>query len=306
MATPQTAGTREALVFDGEFLKKLEVLNVIAKKIFAGLLRAERRSPKKGVSAEFADHRAYVPGDDLRHLDWHLFGRLEELFLKLYKEEENLHLTVLVDTSPSMERPGGAGRPGKLDYALQVTAALAYIGMSNMDACNVVPFGTRLEGGLWGMKGRGKVFTLFDHLRTLTASGATDMAGSFKEFIGRERRRGVVIVLSDFYDLDGFGQALKFLRYPKNDVFVIHVVDPDEERPDLRGDLRLVDSERGGQREINVTDGMLQRYVKAFEELAGRVEAFCIRSEMGYVRARTGVPFDDLVLRILRRGGLVG
>lgn len=298
----ESTAVRDGLVFDGDFLRKLEVLNVVAKKIFAGQLKAERRSPKKGTSAEFADHRAYVPGDDLRHLDWHLFGRLEELFLKLYKEEENLHLTVLVDASLSMD----GGRRNKLDYALEVTAALAYVGMSNLDACNVLPFGPRLFEGMWGMRGRGKVFRMFDVLRALRATGETDMAASFREFIGRERRRGVVIVIGDFYDVDGFPRALKVLRHPKNDVFVIHVVDSSEEEPDLRGDLRLVDRERGGFRELNVTDALRARYVAAFRELGERVESFCIKNEMGYVRARTTIPFDDLVLGILRRGGLVG
>jgi uncharacterized protein (DUF58 family) len=197
------------------------------------------------------------------------------------------------------------GARNKLDYALEITAALAYIGMTNLDACNVLPYGPRLFEGMWGMRGRGKVFRMFDFLRALPAEGETDMGAAFKEFIGRERRRGVVIVIGDFYDMDGFPAALKYLRYPKNDIYAIHVVDPTEEEPDLRGDLRLVDRERGGFREINVTDGMRARYATAFRELGERVESFCIKNEIGYVRARTTIPFDDLVLGILRRGGLV-
>ena len=120
------------------------------------------------------------------------------------------------------------------------------------------------------------------------------MAPSFREFVGRERRRGVVLVISDFYDLDGYQQALKYLRYKKHDVYVIHVVDESEENPDIRGDLRLTDSETDRFREINVTDGMLRKYREAFEKLATDVERFCIKNEMGYVRARTDVEFDEL------------
>ena len=293
---------REELSFDGDFLKKLEVLNVIAKKIMAGLMRADRKSIRKGVSAEFADHRQYVPGDDPRHLDWHLFGRLEEVFLKLYREEENLHLSVLLDASDSMDRGGR----NKLNYALEVTAALAYIGMSNMDAVNVLPFGSRLAEARWGLKGRGQVFGLFDYLKSIAPTGETAMVPVFREFVGRERRRGVVIVISDFYDLDGYQQALKYLRYQKHDVYVIHVVDGEEEEPPVRGDLCLTDAETDRQRIINVTDRMLARYREAFERLAVGVERFSIKNEMGYVRARTHVPFDELVLGILRRGGVVG
>jgi uncharacterized protein (DUF58 family) len=297
-----TRRERPALLFDGDFLRKLEVLNVVAKKIFSGLLRADRKSIKKGSSAEFADHRQYVAGDDPRHIDWHLFGRLEEVFLKLYREEENLHLTVLLDVSESMD----SGTIHKLNYASYVGAALAYIGMSNMDAVNVLPFTSRLGDGLWGAKGRGKVFRLFEFLQQVRPAGATEMAPAFREFIGRERRRGVVVVLSDFYDVEGFQQALKFLRFLKHQVYVVHVVDRQEESPELRGDLRLVDSESGSAREINITDGLLARYKEAFEAHAASIESFCIRNEFGYVRAHTDVPFDDLVLGILRRGGLVG
>jgi uncharacterized protein (DUF58 family) len=298
--TPRPDGV--GLELDGAFLQRLEYLNVIAKKIMSGRMRADRKSFRKGVSAEFADHRSYVAGDDIRHVDWHLFGRLEEVFMKLYREEENLHMTLLVDASLSMDR----GRVHKLKYALEVAAALAYIGMSNLDAVNVLPFGERLREGRWALKGKAKVFELFGFLREIVPRGATDLAATCKELVGRERRRGVVIVISDFYDLDGFQPALKFLRYRKHDIYVIHVVDQEEREPDLRGDLRLVDSETAAFREINVTDALLAKYRKAFEDLAAGIESFCVRNEIGYVRALTEVPFDELVLRILRRGGLVG
>lgn len=293
--------TRPPLEFDAEFLRRIEVLNLVARKILQGSHRADRRSIRKGSSAEFADHRTYVPGDDTRHVDWHLFGRLDELFLKLYEEEENLHLTLLVDLSSSMD----GGQHHKLNFGLQVAASLAYIGMSNMDACNVLPFGTRLKDGLWRMKGRSSIFKTFEFLKGLQPEGRTDLKAAFQEFVGRERRRGIVIVVSDFMDQTGFQAALKSLRHPRHDIFAIHVVDPEEEDPALRGDLRLIDQESGDHREINVTDGLLVRYREAFEALAGRIESFCIKNEMGYVRARTHVEFDELVLRILRRGGLL-
>jgi uncharacterized protein (DUF58 family) len=301
-----THTARSGLSFDAAFLKRLEYLNVVARKILSGTLRADRKSARKGVSAEFADHRGYVAGDDFRNVDWHLYARLEELFVKLYKEEENLHLTVLLDTSLSMER----GAPNKLNYAIEVAAALAYIGMSNMDCVNMLRVGPKLGGGRWHLKGRGKIYELFDFLSAVEAEGTTDLERSVKEFTARERRRGVVVVVSDFYDLDGYESALKRLRASKHDVTVIHVVDPGEadptQDPSLRGDLRLVDSETGAVREVNVTDALRRRYRDAFEALRGGVERFCLRQEVGYVHAKTEISFDDLVLGVLRRGGLVG
>lgn len=296
-----TKAARASLSFDGDFLRKLEYLNIVARKILAGSLHADRQSPRRGTSAEFADHRSYTPGDDFRHVDWHLFGRLEELFLKRYREEENLHLTVLLDTSASMD----SGDVNKLVYALQLSAALAYIGMANLDSVNVIPFGGRLGGGLWGLKGRGKIFTVFDFLRSAETVPETDLALSLREFVKREPRRGVVAVVSDFFDAERIQPALKVLKVPRHDVTALHVVDASEEDPRVRGDLRLVDSENQSFREINVTDAMLVKYKAAFEGLARGVESFCVRNEMGYVRARTSVPFDELVLRLLRRGGLV-
>ena len=297
-----TAGPYDDVVgMDADFLRKLEYLNLVARRILAGVVRADRKSPRKGVSAEFADHRPYTPGDDYRHVDWHLFGRLEELFLKLYREEENLHLTVLLDTSSSMAR----GKIDKLGYSLQVAAALGYIGMANMDAVNVIPFGEGCGEGLWGQKGKSRIFPLLEFLRGVRPGGETDLVRSCREFIVRERRRGIVIVLSDCYDLDGIETGIKYLQYPRNEVYVIQVRDQSELDPPLRGDLRLADSETGSMREINITDSLLKKYRAAVEELATRVETFCNRREIGYVLAQTEIPFDQLVLLILRRGGLV-
>ncbi|MGE0707751.1 MAG: DUF58 domain-containing protein [Planctomycetota bacterium] len=303
-----------ALAFDAEFLRRLEALDVVARKVLQGSMRADRNSARKGTSAEFADHRPYVPGDDIRHVDWHLFGRLEELFLKLYREEENLHLTLLVDASASASfvhpgpRPAEAA-PSKLVYALQVAAALAYIGLSNMDAVNVLPFADRLLEGRWRLKGRAQIHGLFQTLREWGArggAGTTDVARTTRELITRERRRGVVVVLSDFYDLDGFRAGLKQLRYPRHEVYAIHLSDPLEADPPLRGDLRLVDAETGAAREVNVTDDLRRRYKEAYAGLQAAVERFCVQNELGYVRASLEVPFDELVLGILRRGGLIG
>lgn len=299
----------DPLAFDAEFLRRLEVLNVVARRVMQGSLKAERRSARRGVSAEFIDHRPYVVGDDLRHLDWHLFGRLEELFLKLYREEENLHLTLLVDTSASMaHRPEGVtGGLSKRTYALQVAAALAYLGLSNMDRVNLVPFSDQLGEARWRIKGRAQAHSLFELLREVDAQpgGETDFRSVAKAFVARERRRGVVVVLSDFYDREGYGPALKMLRQRKHEVFAIQVVDPAERDPAVRGDLRLVDAETGAARQVVVTDALRARYREAFEALLRGVERFCVKSEFGYVEAGTEVPFDALVLTILRRGGLV-
>ncbi|MBK8980620.1 MAG: DUF58 domain-containing protein [Planctomycetes bacterium] len=288
-------------MFDVEFLRKLEYLDVVARKILAGRIRADRLSSRRGTSVEFEDFRQYAVGDDLRYVDWNVFGRLEEFFLKLYREEENLHLTVLLDQSASMR----FGTIDKFDYARQVAAAIAYIGMSNLDDANVHAFGPDVVKSMGRMRGKGKVRQMFDFLTALEPGGETDLKRSFRRFIGEERRRGVVVVVSDLYDVDGVMPALRYLKSRRHEIYVVHVTDRSEAEPALRGDLRLVDGETGAWRDLTITDALRKKYVDAFESHARGVEQFCRQKEIGYARAWTHVTFDELVLRILKRGGLV-
>ncbi|MEZ5966504.1 MAG: DUF58 domain-containing protein [Planctomycetota bacterium] len=288
-------------MFDAEFLRRLEYLDVVARKILQGRIRAERLSSKRGTSVEFEDYRNYAPGDDLRYLDWNIYGRLEEFFLKLFKEEENLHMTVLLDCSQSM----AFGQPDKFLYARQIAAAIAYIGMSNLDDANVRPFTRDLGDAAQRLRGKGKVKVLFPYLTALPHGGETDMRRAFKRYVALERRRGVVVIVSDLYDRDGVVPALRYLKSRRHELFVIHVMDKDELDPPLRGDLRLVDSETQAFKDITVTDALRARYKQAFDGHAHAVETYCRGAEVGYVRALTQVPFDTLVLKILKRGGLV-
>lgn len=288
-------------MFDADFLRRLEYLDVVARKILQGRIRAERMSAKRGSSVEFEDYRNYALGDDLRYLDWNIYGRLEEFFLKLFKEEENLHMTVLLDCSESM----AFGSPDKFLYARQVAAAICYIGMSNLDDANVQTFTQDIGSNLTRLRGKGKVKVLFPFLTELGHAGETDMRRAFRRYVALERRRGVVVIISDLYDREGVVPALRYLKSRRHELFVIHVMDQEELEPPLRGDLRLVDSETEAYKDITVTDALRTRYKTAFEGHAKTVENYCKGAEVGYVRALTQVPFDTLVLKILKRGGLV-
>ena len=153
--------------FDSEFLKKLEYLYIVSKKIFAGRIKAERRSTRRGVSVEFADYRNYTAGDDFRYIDWNAFARLDELLLKLYEEREDLHIYFLVDASQSMTY----GEPQKLLYAKRVAAALAYISLSNLDRVSITAFTDQDLNRLPTERGKGKIFTLLDFLDRIDGTG---------------------------------------------------------------------------------------------------------------------------------------
>jgi uncharacterized protein (DUF58 family) len=306
---PQSAQTG----FDQAFLKKLEYLHIVAKKVFSGRLRAERRSRKTGAGIEFADHRAYTPGDDLRYLDWAVYGRMNRLLLRLFEEEEDLYIYILIDSSRSMRHGssssllsrGADGRIAKLGYAAQVAAALAYVGLSNLDRVALYSFSSGLGDLVPPTRGKGRIFKVFEFLAALTPSGDTDLKASIGEFVHRTRRRGVVVVLSDFYDPQSYEEGLNLLRYHRFEPAVLQIIDPREAKPALRGDLELFDLESGELRQVTLTDAMCAAYASAHADYCRTLEAFCSSRGIGYMRADTDVPFEDLVLRVLREGGFV-
>lgn len=290
-------------MFDDQFLKKLEMLYIISRKIASGQMRAERRTKKIGSGIEFADHRNYTPGDDFRNLDWTVYGRTKKLLLKLFEEEEDLHIYFLLDCSLSMTL--GSGEETKLRYGKVVAAALSYIGLSNLDRVSVIPFNAKPVDRLPPSRGRGQIYKIFQFLDRLEGGGQTSIKDAFRTFVTQNKRRGVAVVLSDFYDPQGFEDGLNFLRYQKFDVIAIQLFDQGELNPALRGELQLVDCETGEVRDITVTASLMKRYQEAFESFSKELEDFCTKRRMLYFRAAVQEPFDELILRVFRAGGFL-
>lgn len=297
---PNRADDRSSL-FDERFLKTLEHLHMVARKVFAGNLRAERRTRKVGSGIEFADHRTYARGDDFRYIDWNLYGRLDKLLLRLFEEEEDLHIYILVDVSDSM----AIGTPPKLHYAMQVGAALSYVGLANLDRVSIIPFSDRLIDRLPPSRGKNRIFRVFEFLRGIQLGGQTQLAECMKAFVAQNKRRGLAVIISDFYDPDGFEQGINTLRYNKFEPFVLQVYDQKEASPSLHGDLTLVDCETGDTREVTVSKGLLEAYKREHEKYCAELEQFCTTRAMPFFRTHTGLPFDELVLKIFRAGGFL-
>jgi len=285
--------------FDESFLKKLEYLYVVSRKVFAGRMRAERRTRKKGSGVEFADHREYTAGDDLRYLDWSAYGRLDRLLLRLFEEEEDLHIYLLVDASASMRQNG------KLEYARTLAAALAYVGLAKLDRVSVAPFGGPPRDWLPPARGKGHIFKIFGFLSELTAEGPTGLNEALASFVHRTKRRGLAIIISDFFDPAGYADGLNLLRYHRFEPTVLQIWDQHEAHPGLRGDVELVDAENGEVRQVTVTERALAEYEKAHAAWCDGLAAFCSARGVPYYRADTAVPFDELVLRIFRAGGFL-
>jgi uncharacterized protein (DUF58 family) len=290
-----------AALFDNDFLKKLEYLNLIARRLVFGRRQALRQSVKKGPSIEFKDFREYTPGDDPRSVDWMAYARLGELYVKLFRHEEELDLWVLLDTSASMN----FGEPNKFDQARRIAAGLAYIGMANMDSASVVPFAGELGRGPIRQRGKGNIFRLMEFLTALETAGETDFQRSVQGFLSIVRKPSLVVVLSDFYGLERAQSALDRLRFFKHQLHVIQVVSPWERDPPIRGELRLLDVESRGHADLTVTDGMLRRYRKAFTQLGQDLRGYAMKNSVGYTQAPTDTPFDVFMRSLLEHGGLL-
>ena len=292
------------LLFDSQFLSKLEQLYLLSKKLFRGAHRAERKSRQTGSSLEFADYRNYTLGDDPRTVDWNIYGRLDRLFVKLFEQEQDLHIYFLVDASGSMRwsADGGATMP-KLAVACRVCASLAYIGLSNLDRVNIHWFGVDLGDDLGLSRGKSQFHSVLDFLRRPPAmEGPTRLMTSFRAFAHRMKRRGLVFVISDLFDPEGYEAALDLLRFHQFQLNVIQILDPSEIDPRMTGDLRLIDSETEQPFEVTADEGLLRRYRVTFTHFVQSLAAFCLRRDIGFGQATTAMPFEDVVLRVLRDG----
>lgn len=290
----------EQSLLDADFLRKIERLSLVARRIFPGKLQGDRRSSKRGASVEFADYRNYAAGDDFRRIDWSVYARLEKLFLKLFIEEEDLHIYILVDASLSM----GFGSPSKLLYAKQVAAAMAYIGLSNLDRVGLAALHGNSALMLPPKRGKQSAFAAFDWLGSVKPDGDTRLDGSIRDFSLRTRHPGLAIVISDFFD-PSYQKGVTILLQRGFEPTLLHVLDAHEVNPPLVGDLLLVDSETNRKCEVTITRSLVRRYQDRLTAHCREIEKYCAQYGCNYVRVTNDSPFEDLVLEYLRRRGVL-
>jgi uncharacterized protein (DUF58 family) len=295
------ASANSSSLLDPDFLRKLEQLSLVSRKMISGKIRGERRSRKKGISVDFADYRDYAKGDDLRFIDWNIFGRLDRLFLKLFQEEEDLHVYLLVDSSESMAH----GDPAKFLYARQLAAALGYLALNSYDRLAVTGFSETEIRSLDPIRSRKQVWKLFSYLDSLTCSGGTNLAAACRDLSVRSPRRGIVVLLSDFMDPAGYEPALSALLSRRHEIFAIHLLSPQEVEPDYGGHLKLVDSETGEEVEITLNDRFLAVYKKKMAAYVATIRDYCAARGIYYLSSRTDFEVEHLVLEYLRRVGFV-
>lgn len=288
-------------LFDEEFLRKLHSLSLMSRRAASGARRGERRSKKRGSGVEFADHRSYVVGDDIRFLDLGVYQRFGKLLLRLFEEEEDLSLFFLLDDSASMGMNGSA----KLNQAVKVSAALCYIGLAGLDRVSVYTLSAQLDGRLPPTRGKQRVFRILRFLSQIELQGQTDLGAAARSFVAQNKRRGLVVLLSDLFDPHGFESGINVLRFNKFEPIVLHLVDERDKGSQLSGDLLITDAESAAAREVSMTPALSARIGQALTAHNEQIARFCGSRGVPYFEVDVNVPFDQIVLSVLRKGGFL-
>ncbi len=288
-------------LLEQSFLQKLELLSMALRRPVHSQLKGAHRSRRVGSGMVFSDFRPYSTGDDIRHIDWGIYLRMDRLILKLFEEEADLPIYLLVDASRSMDY----GTPSKLDYARKLAAALCYVGLLNHDRVNLISFADGAVSSLPARRGKSQAAQAFRFLESIQPGGQTGLHRALRHFLGSPRTRGLVVVISDFLDPDGIEPGFAVLRRSGHDVAVVHVISAEEREPLLPDAVVLVDAEDGAGSEVEVTPRLLEAYRREFRRHVREVEAYCRKDGWVYVQASTEIPFEDLTLKLMREQGLL-
>ena len=285
-----------ASLLDPDFIGRLERLRLLVRRRFAGAAGGTRRSTRRGASVEFADHRAYSPGDDIRRIDWNAYARLEELVLRLYAAEEDLTVYLLVDRSASM----AFGDPSKLEVAKRLAAALAYVGLAGSERVSVVPFGAGIGAPLPPTRGKRRVGHVLRFLDGIEASGETQLGQAVDQFLARRPRPGLVVVLGDLLDPAGWTRLLDRLLSEKHEPVLFHILAPEELDPPEGGDFSFVDSELGTRVEVSLDARARRAYLARVQEFLESVASYARKRGLSYVRVSGDDAIEETLMAYLR------
>ncbi len=288
-----------ALLLDPDFLKTLERLQLVIRGRFRGNLSGRRMTSRAGMSLEFAEYKEYHPGDDLRYVDWNLYGRLGKLFIKVFTREEDVPVYVFLDTSRSMS----VGN--KATASAQLAGALAYLGLKELNRVGIFPFASSLTQGVPPRGGYGQIFQIFQFLQSVEPEGETSVDEALTHFTRVRRESGLAIVISDMLSEGGYEDGLARLRYHGYEVIVLHLLAPEELDPDLTGELRLQDIESEAELPLNVDASARRAYKERVRSFQDDLERFCQERGIRYLRLSSGTPMDELITGALQEGAVV-
>ena len=287
-------------IFDADFLQRLRSLFFKLRRRRQLKQKGKQQTKAAGFTREFKDHRQYTSRDDFRQIDWRLFARLEKLYIRLFEEIQEFHVHILVDRSRSMLEPHG----GKRVLALRLAVALAYLALMNQHRVSLLTFDEDIQLEFPPMKGQGHIHNVLKHLANMEFDGKTDNGRSLKRNRPSRDRRGMVFILSDLFAEDPYEvrEALhQAVRWPA-ETHVVHILDPREIRPELNGEVQLVDVETGEKRRLSLSRQDLDRYTHAVEEFLADMEQSCLQRRIDYMTWTTDQSFEQMFLSLLGRG----
>lgn len=280
--------------FDPTELRKYGGLTLLARQVVEGFLTGVHRSPYKGFSVEFAEHRQYTPGDEIRHIDWRAFGKTDRYYVKEYEEETNLKAYLLVDSSGSMDYRGSKKSLSKFEYAQHVAASLAYLMLHQMDAVGLITLDTKIRGLVPPKANPKHLLRVLTTLEKTTPGGETAMAPLWHELAGHHlKRRGMVFILSDFFDqLDPLMKALQHLRHRNHEVVLLQVLAPEELEFPFKRLTQFRNLETRDQKLLVDTRRLRDDYLANFQRFRDELKERAGRLHVDYHLLRTDQPVD--------------
>jgi uncharacterized protein (DUF58 family) len=284
-----------------EFLRRIDRLRIHSRGVFRGKFKGERRSINQGTGVEFADYRVYEIGNDLRNVDWNVYARLDRLFIKLFRAEEDLPISILLDNSKSMD----FGEPTKLAQAKQVAAALGYIGLTELDRVSIHAFSDRARPIVPLAYGKAQFSRMSKALEAVDVGGKTNLATCLRYLITHSRQAGATVIISDFLDINDYKSGLKQLLARKFDLTLIQILADAEIEPQLLGEWRLEDSETGDAKEITIDERTHTQYKQRLDTFCNQLRQFCVNRGANYVRITNHAAIEQVVLRDLQEIGFV-
>lgn len=284
-----------------EFRRRIDRLHLNSRGVFRGKFKGERRSTNKGAGVEFADYRVYELGNDLHHVDWNVYARLDRLFIKLFRAEEDLPVSILLDSSKSMD----FGEPTKFSQAKQLAAALGYIGLAGLDRVAIHVFSNRARPIVPPTYGKARFLKMSKALEAVNVGGQTDVVTCLRYLMTHSRQVGAAVIISDFLDMNNYTSSLKQLLARKFDVTLIQILADAEVNPQLLGEWRLEDSETGNAKEITIDEATHADYKQRLDSHCNQLRQFCVNRGVNYVRITNQTPIEQVVLRDLQEIGFV-
>ena len=285
---------------DPSFISKLNSLELKARLVVEGFMVGLHKSPYHGFSAEFSEHRAYMQGDNLKDVDWKVFGKTEKYFIKQYEEETNLRSYIFLDTSNSMAYKS-TGNISKLDYSITLAAALSYLMVHQQDAVGLTLYSEKINKFLPPKSTRSYYQEILKNLANVTASEKTNTASSLSEGAEKLKRRGLVIIISDFFDnINSVLKAIKHFSYKKNEIIVFQILDPVEKTFSFGKDAIFKDLETGD--EITTQPYQIQKaYREAMSEFTNQIKRECLNSNIEYNLIESSDPYDKALFRYIQK-----